>query len=42
MWYFFWVLGVGLAAAFVITTVMWLEAKYFCKIDIEKAVEKLE
>ncbi len=29
MWYFTWVLGVGLALAFGIINVMWLEADYF-------------
>jgi len=28
MWYFAWVLGVGLALAFGIINVMWLEANY--------------
>jgi cyd operon protein YbgT len=37
MWYFSWVLGVGLAMAFGIINVMWLEAEYFCKIDLEEA-----
>lgn len=37
MWYFSWILGVGLALAFGIINVMWLEAEYFCKLDIEEA-----
>jgi cyd operon protein YbgT len=37
MWYFSWVLGVGLALSFGIINVMWLEAEYFCKLDIEEA-----
>ena len=37
MWYFSWILGVGLAIAFGIINVMWLETDYFCKLDIEKA-----
>ena len=28
MWYFAWILGVGLALAFGIISVMWLEANY--------------
>jgi cyd operon protein YbgT len=28
MWYFTWILGVGLALAFGIINVMWLEAQY--------------
>ena len=28
MWYFTWVLGIGLALAFGIINVMWLEANY--------------
>ncbi|WP_394781347.1 cytochrome bd-I oxidase subunit CydX [Undibacterium sp.] len=28
MWYFTWILGVGLALAFGIINVMWLEANY--------------
>lgn len=37
MWYFSWILGVGLAMAFGIINVLWLEAGYFCKADIEAA-----
>ncbi len=40
MWYFSWALGVGLAMAFGIINVMWLEAEYFGKIDLEEAKEK--
>jgi len=29
MWYFTWVLGLGLALAFGIINVMWLESSYF-------------
>ncbi|HZZ93157.1 MAG TPA: cytochrome bd-I oxidase subunit CydX [Usitatibacter sp.] len=29
MWYFTWILGVGLALAFGIINVMWLESSYF-------------
>jgi len=29
MWYFSWILGVGLALAFGIINVMWLESSYF-------------
>lgn len=28
MWYFAWILGIGLAMAFGIINVMWLEANY--------------
>jgi cyd operon protein YbgT len=28
MWYFTWILGIGLALAFGIINVMWLEASY--------------
>lgn len=37
MWYFAWVLGVGLAMAFGIINVMWWEAQYFSKIGTEEA-----
>jgi cytochrome bd-I ubiquinol oxidase subunit X len=36
MWYFSWILGVMLAMAFGIINVMWLEAEYFCKLDLEE------
>lgn len=29
MWYFTWILGVGLALAFGVINVMWLESAYF-------------
>ena len=29
MWYFSWILGLGLALAFGIINVMWLESSYF-------------
>jgi cyd operon protein YbgT len=32
-------LGVGLAMAFGIINVLWLEAEYFCKLDIEEAAK---
>lgn len=34
MWYFAWMLGVGLAMAFGIINVMWLEAEYLHDIEI--------
>jgi len=34
MWYFSWILGVGLAMSFGIINAMWLE-EYFCKTDLE-------
>ncbi len=37
MWYFAWILGVGLAIAFGTINVLWLEAEYFCKLEVEKA-----
>jgi cyd operon protein YbgT len=37
MWYFTWILGVSLAMAFSIINVMWLEAEYLCKIELEEA-----
>lgn len=36
MWYFTWILGVGLAMSFGIINVMWLEAEYFHKLDVEE------
>ncbi|HXZ95719.1 MAG TPA: cytochrome bd-I oxidase subunit CydX [Burkholderiales bacterium] len=33
MWYFAWILGVGVALAFGIINVMWLEAEYFSRED---------
>jgi cyd operon protein YbgT len=37
MWYFTWVIGVGFAMALGIINVLWLEAEYFYKLDIEEA-----
>jgi len=37
MWYFTWIIGVGFALAFGIINVLWLEAEYFCKIDLAEA-----
>ncbi len=37
MWYFSWILGVCLALGAGVINVLWLEAEYFCKIDIEEA-----
>ena len=36
MWYFSWILGVGFAMACGIINVMWLEAEYFSKLEIEE------
>jgi cyd operon protein YbgT len=36
MWYFTWILGVGVAMALGIINVMWLEAEYFGKLDIKE------
>lgn len=33
MWYFAWILGVGLAMAVGIINVMWLEAEHFHEVD---------
>jgi cyd operon protein YbgT len=41
MWYFTWILGVGLALAFGIINVMWLEASYmFGELDESKVDER--
>ena len=41
MWYFTWILGIGLACAFGIINVMWLEANYaFGDLDEEKTRER--
>ncbi len=41
MWYFNWILGLGLALAFGIINVMWLEANYaFGDRDEEKTKER--
>ena len=43
MWYFAWILGVGLALAFGIINVMWLEANYaFGTRDEETTRERFE
>ena len=36
MWYFTWILGIGVALAFGIINVMWLEVEYFAKEDQQK------
>jgi cyd operon protein YbgT len=40
MWYFTWILGVGLALAFGIINVMWLESSYFSGELNEEALRK--
>ena len=40
MWYFAWILGVGLALAFGIINVMWLESSYFSGELNEDSVRK--
>ena len=41
MWYFTWILGLGLALAFGIINVMWLEASYtFGELDESKIRER--
>ena len=40
MWYFAWILGVGLALAFGIINVMWLESSYFSGVLNEEYVRK--
>jgi cyd operon protein YbgT len=40
MWYFTWILGLGLALAFGIINVMWLEASYFSGELSEENVRK--
>ena len=43
MWYFNWILGIGLALAFGIINVMWLEANYaFGDRDEDKTRERFE
>lgn len=37
MWYFAWMLGVGLAITIGIINVMWLEAEYFGKTNLDEA-----
>jgi len=40
MWYFAWILGLGLALAFGIINVMWLESDYFSGELSEDRVKK--
>jgi cytochrome bd-I ubiquinol oxidase subunit X len=41
MWYFTWILGLGLALAFGIINVMWLETSYFVgELDEEHVHER--
>ena len=40
MWYFTWILGLGLALAFGIINVMWLESTYFSGELYEDHVDK--
>ena len=40
MWYFTWILGVGLALAVGIVNVMWLESSYFAGELNEEQVRK--
>ncbi|MGV8899151.1 MAG: cytochrome bd-I oxidase subunit CydX [Burkholderiaceae bacterium] len=43
MWYFNWILGVGLALAFGIINVMWLEANYtFAERDEDQTQQDFE
>lgn len=43
MWYFNWILGIGLALAFGIINVMWLEANYaFGERDEDQTREAFE
>ena len=43
MWYFTWILGLGLALAFGIINVMWLESTYFSgELDEDRAHERLQ
>jgi cytochrome bd-I ubiquinol oxidase subunit X len=43
MWYFSWILGIGLALAFGIINVMWLEANYaFGLRDEDQTRERFE
>jgi cyd operon protein YbgT len=37
MWSCTWIIGAGLAMAFGMIDVLWLEAEYSCKIDLEEA-----
>ncbi|SIT39751.1 Cyd operon protein YbgT [Paraburkholderia piptadeniae] len=36
MWYFSWILGIGLALAFGIINVMWLEANHVVDDDVNE------
>jgi len=43
MWYFSWILGIGVALAFGIINVMWLESNYgFGDLDEEKTHERFQ
>lgn len=43
MWYFTWILGIGLALALAIINVMWLEANYaFGQRDEEQTLKNFE
>lgn len=43
MWYFTWILGLGLALAFGVINVMWLETSYFSgQIDEELVRERFK
>jgi cyd operon protein YbgT len=43
MWYFTWILGLGLALAFGIINVMWLEASHLLgDLDEERVRERFE
>ena len=43
MWYFSWILGIGLALAFGIINVMWLEASYaFGELDEHKVKQRFK
>jgi cyd operon protein YbgT len=43
MWYFTWILGLGLALAFGIINVMWLEASYFSgELDEERVRKRFQ
>ena len=43
MWYFNWILGLGLALAFGIINVMWLESSYFSgELDEERVRKRFQ
>jgi cyd operon protein YbgT len=43
MWYFAWILGLGLALAFGIINVMWLESSYFSgELDEERVRKRFQ